>query len=70
MASMTTFRCRKCRIHLFSVDQLELHVDRGVDRCDEGHQDLSSFENCSSWFQKDEDMLPWIAKSVEEVGFG
>ena len=30
--------------------------------------DLASFDKCSSWFLKDEDILPWIAESVEEVG--
>lgn len=61
----STFRCRKCRIHLFSVKQLASHKDQNLK---EGQIDLSSFDKCSSWFLRDyEDLLPWITESVEEV---
>ncbi|KAJ7393690.1 hypothetical protein OS493_003348 [Desmophyllum pertusum] len=61
----STFRCRKCRIHLFSVKQLASHKDQNLK---EGQIDLSSFDKCSSWFLRDyEDLLPWITESVEEA---
>ena len=69
MDKMSAFRCRKCRIRLFSAEHLESHVDQKlsskVDVVDE--VDLSNYDKCSSWFLKGEDMLPWIAESVEEV---
>ena len=65
---MATFRCRKCRILLFSVRELETHTVTGTDQVNQVSSDLASFDKCSSWFLKDEDILPWIAESVEEVG--
>ena len=64
---MATFRCRKCRILLFSVRELESHTF-STDQINQVSSDLASFDKCSSWFLKDEDILPWIAESVEEVG--
>ena len=64
---MATFRCRKCRILLFSVRELESHTV-STDQVNQVSSDLASFDKCSSWFLKDEDILPWIAESVEEVG--
>ena len=64
---MATFRCRKCRILLFSVRDLESHTV-STDQVNQVSSDLASFDKCSSWFLKDEDILPWIAESVEEVG--
>lgn len=64
---MATFRCRKCRILLFSVRELESHKV-STDQVNQVSSDLASFDKCSSWFLKDEDILPWIAESVEEVG--
>ena len=64
---MATFRCRKCRILLFSVRELESHRV-STDQVNQVSSDLASFDKCSSWFLKDEDILPWIAESVEEVG--
>lgn len=65
---MATFRCRKCRIRLFSVRELESHTV-STDQVNQVSSDLAScFDKCSSWFLKDEDILPWIAESVEEVG--
>ena len=64
---MATFRCRKCRILLFSVRELESHTF-STDQVNQVSSDLASFDKCSSWFLKDEDILPWIAESVEEVG--
>ena len=63
---MATFRCRKCRILLFSVRELESHTV-STDQVNQVSSDLASFDKCSSWFLKDEDILPWIAESVEEV---
>ena len=65
---MATFRCRKCRILLFSVRELESHTVYSTDQVNQVSSDLASFDKCSSWFLKDEDILPWIAESVEEVG--
>ena len=67
---MATFRCRKCRILLFSVRELESHTvsTDQVNQLNQVSSDLASFDKCSSWFLKDEDILPWIAESVEEVG--
>jgi len=63
-----TFRCRKCRIRLFSVKQLESHEDQRPSKWDAASPiDLSIYDKCSSWFLRDEDMLPWITESVEEV---
>ena len=59
----SNFRCRKCRIRLFSVKQLESHEDQKA----ASPTDLSIFDKCSSWFLRDEDMLPWITERVEEV---
>ena len=64
---MATFRCRKCRILLFSVRELESHIF-STDQVNQVSSDLASFDKCSSWFLKDEDILPWIAESIEEVG--
>lgn len=63
---MATFRCRKCRILLFSVRELESHTV-STDQVNQVSSDLASFDKCSSWFLKDEDILPWIAESVEEA---
>ena len=65
---MATFRCRKCRILLFSVRELESHTFSTDQVYNQVSSDLASFDKCSSWFLKDEDILPWIAESVEEVG--
>lgn len=64
----STFRCRKCRVRLFTVDELQSHKDQKL-KWDlaAGPTDLSSYDKCSSWFLSDEDMLPWINESVEEV---
>jgi len=60
------FRCRKCRIRLFSVKQLESHEDQN--KWDAASPtDFSIYDNCSSWFLRDEEMLPWITEKVEEV---
>ena len=64
---MATFRCRKCRILLFSVRELESHTV-STNQVNQVNSDLACFDKCSSWFLKDEDILPWIAESVEEVG--
>ena len=66
----STFRCRKCRLRLFSVKKLQSHKDQKVKRnlaAGPLPVDLSSYDKCSSWFLSDEDMLPWITESVEEV---
>ena len=66
MDPMTTFRCRKCRIRLFSVGELESHTVSN-DHVNQVSSGLASFDKCSSWFLKDEDILPWIAESIQEV---
>lgn len=63
----STFRCRKCRVRLFSVKQLESHEDQKLKWDAAGPIDFSIYDKCSSWFLRDEDMLPWITESVEEV---
>ena len=51
---------RELESHTVSTDQ--------VNQLNQVSSDLASFDKCSSWFLKDEDILPWIAESVEEVG--
>lgn len=69
--AVSTFRCRKCRIRLFSSDHLQSHVfeDQKLrQNVDLGDQEvISSCGKCSSWFLRDENMLPWVTDSVEEV---
>ena len=48
--------------------ELETHTVTGTHQVNQVSSDLASFDKCSSWFLKDEDILPWIAESVEEVG--
>ena len=63
-----TFRCRKCRIRLFYIKQLESHDDQKPSKWDASSPtDLSIHDKCSSWFLNDEDMLSWISESVEKV---
>ena len=57
------FRCRKCRLHLFSANNLELHGDH-LKGSVGNHVDWAK---CSSWFLQNEDMIPWIKEHVEEV---
>ena len=64
------FRCRKCRIHLFSVRELVSHKDQKLKEdlgVGEVQIDLFSHDKCSSWFLGDDEMLPWVNQSVEEV---
>ena len=59
------FRCRKCRILLFCVKQLESHGDHNLKAS--SPVDLSIYDKCSSWFLRDDEMLPWVTESVEKV---
>lgn len=61
------FRCRKCRIRLFCVNQLESHGDQNLKSYASSPTDLSIYDKCSSWFLRDDEMLPWITESVEKV---
>lgn len=62
------FRCRKCRFRLFFVKQLESHGDQqDQNSYAASPTDLSIYDKCSSWFLRDDEMLPWITESVEKV---
>ena len=67
LADESTFRCRKCRVCLFSIKQLQSHKQQELNAAGPISLDVSSFNKCSSWFLTDEDMLPWVNESVEEV---
>lgn len=78
--TISRFRCRKCRITLFSskhlyshasIDEndttLKLNDDQSLDH---DEVDISSFEKCSSWFLRDESELSWVTENIEEVCLG
>ena len=79
-STISRFRCRKCRITLFSskhlyshasIDEndttLKLNDDQSLDH---DEVDISSFEKCSSWFLRDESELSWVTENIEEVCLG
>ncbi|XP_029212127.2 LOW QUALITY PROTEIN: E3 ubiquitin-protein ligase RNF180-like [Acropora millepora] len=76
-STISRFRCRKCRITLFSskhlyshasIDEndttLKLNDDQSLDH---DEVDISSFEKCSSWFLRDESELSWVTENIEEA---
>ena len=79
-STTSRFRCRKCRITLFSSKHLYSHAsidENGTtlilnddQSLDHDEVDISSFEKCSSWFLRDESELSWVTENIEEVCLG
>ena len=53
VSASATFKCRKCRTLLFTSKDLSKNHEQGTE--------------CSSWYLKDDDMLPWVEVLVDEV---
>lgn len=75
-SATSKFRCRKCGIYLFSSNHIQPHTSfKGKPNVKSDHYDQapgqvdSSSRFCTSWFLRDENELPWVLESVEEVSW-